>query len=278
MSALRIARLSLPLLVAAIGASVLPGCAAPTDGEESGGSESAISGDVSVGTIVTTTTALRFRRTPSQASSANILGVLPSGTELMVTRSFATSGFYQVRIQDAALGAKLKVRDGWVFGAYLKGDEVEPGVTEPNDPAKPGAPDPGTDPADPGADPGTGPTTTNRTFRANFRSGNCRPVRDDNGAFMVPTLDDYVINAGGNVMHVAMGIDSDELPNGALVRVAEVDAKPAVAAKGRSVLFKVVKTGTGPSPTGVSTVTLCSMASGLLPAAGTAVTVKVIAE
>ena len=102
-------------------------------------------------------------------------------------------------------------------------------------------------------------------------------MKDDQNQYMRPTIDEFVINGNGNVTHAALGINSDELPYGALLRIPEIDQKPAVANKGRSVLFKVVKTGDAPASEPL-TVTLCTMASGLLPPAGSEITLQIISE
>jgi len=93
------------------------------DSDESGGA--AISGDVAVGTVVKTTTRLNYRRTPSQANRSNILGVLPTGTDVRIVKSSATDGFYNVSLEDAALAKVLGSKTGWVYGQYLKGNGTD---------------------------------------------------------------------------------------------------------------------------------------------------------
>lgn len=249
----------------AVTACFVTGCAGQ-ELEDTDGSNSAISGDVSVGTIVETTTSLRIRRTPSQDSSSNILGILPPGTKVMVLQSSAENGFYNIRvIEDDALVRALKTDTGWAYGEYLRGDEVEPGVEEEAEGE-----------TDDGGDQSPGELTVGSSFQADFEAKHCNSIRDDMGEFMTQTVNQFVINPGGNVPFAAMGIDSKALPYGTLIRIPEIDAKPAVARAGRSVVFKVTKTGDAPASAGVSTVTICTRASGFLPPANTKVTIEIL--
>ena len=259
-------------LLAALGFALVTvsACAAPIDDADTG-TEAALSGRVAEGTVVETTTTLRIRRTPSTASSANIHGLLPVGTEVRVMESLPTNGFYKVEILDESLARKIKQRAGWVFGEYLTGEGEEPDLPADGKVENDNA----TDDEDGNADPST--PTPMRELKARFVSKNCVPMKDDQNQYMRPTIDEFVINGNGNVTHAALGINSDELPYGALLRIPEIDQKPAVANKGRSVLFKVVKTGDAPASEPL-TVTLCTMASGLLPPAGSEVTLQIVSE
>ena len=246
----------------------LSACTAPIDDGDTG-TEAALSGRVAEGTVVETTTTLRIRRTPSTESSANILGLLPVGTEVRILESMPTNGFYKVEILNETLARKIKQRAGWVFGEYLTGEGEEPDL--PTEGEVEGEGENGNENDDPST-----PTPT-RELKARFVSKNCVPMKDDQNQYMRPTIDEFVINGNGNVTHAALGINSDELPYGALLRIPEIDQKPAVANKGRSVLFKVVKTGDAPASEPL-TVTLCTMASGLLPPAGSEITLQIISE
>ena len=248
----------------------LSACAAPIDDGDTG-AEAALSGRVAEGTVVETTTTLRIRRTPSTESSANILGLLPVGTEVRVMESLPTNGFYRVEILDDALARKIKQRAGWVFGQYLTGEGEEPDLPADGEVANEKEDEKENDN---GEDSTTAPA---RELKARFVSKNCVPMKDDQNQYMRPTIDEFVINGNGNVTHAALGINSDELPYGALLRIPEIDQKQAVANKGRSVLFKVVKTGDAPASEPL-TVTLCTMASGLLPPAGSEITLQIISE
>lgn len=243
----------------------LSACAAPLDDGETG-TEAALSGRVVEGTVVETTTSLRIRRTPSTESSSNILGLLPVGTEVRVMESLPTNGFYKVEILDDALARKIKQRSGWVFGEYLTGEGEEPDLPAENEVEE--------EDQDQGGDATPEPA---RELKARFVSKNCVPLKDDQNQYMRPTIDEFVINGNGNVTHAALGINSDELPYGTLLRIPEIDQKQAVANKGRSVLFKVVKTGDAPASEPL-TVTLCTMASGLLPPAGSEITLRIVSE
>lgn len=251
----------------------LSACAAPLDDGETG-TEAALSGRVAEGTVVETTTALRIRRTPSTESSANILGLLPTGTEVRVIESLPTNGFYKVEILDDALARKIKQRTGWVFGEYLTGEGEEPDL--PAEGEVENENEKGNENEN-GAEGGAPTAKPVRELTARFVSKNCVPMKDDQNQYMRPTIDEFVINGNGNVTHAALGINSDELAYGTLLRIPEIDQKPAVANKGRSVLFKVVKTGDAPASEPL-TVTLCTMASGLLPPAGSEVTLQILSE
>ncbi|MBX3196570.1 MAG: SH3 domain-containing protein [Labilithrix sp.] len=244
----------------------LSACAAPLEDGETG-AEAALSGRVAEGTVVETTTALRIRRTPSTESSANILGLLPVGTEVRVMESLPTNGFYKVELLDEGLARKIKQRGGWVFGEYLTGEGEEPEL-----------PADGEGDADGDQDPdGDATPEPVRELTARFVSKNCVPMKDDQNQYMRPTIDEFVINGNGNVTHAALGINSDALPYGTLVRIPEIDQKQAIANRGRSVLFKVVKTGDAPASEPL-TATLCTMASGFLPPAGSEITLQIVSE
>lgn len=244
-----------------VGLLLVAACAG-TAAEDMEAGGSAITGSVAAGTVVTTTTALRIRRGPSADSEKNILGILPVGTKVKIVDPDPVSGFYSVEVQDSTLVAKLKTSKGWCFGEHLLGKAADEGADEA----------PGTNDDDDADVPV--PTPAPRTMKAQFVSKNCRPMKDDQGAFMKPTIDDYVINAGGNVDFAVMEVNSNALPYGTMLTIDELDAKPAIANKGRGVKFKIVKT----AATAVSaplTVTLCTTASGFLPPAGTELTLRV---
>ena len=108
-------------------------------------------------------------------------------------------------------------------------------------------------------------------MKAQFVSKNCRPMKDDNGAFM---NDDFVISAGGKVEFAVMEVNSSALPYGTILHIPEVDALRAIAGKGRTVQFKVVKTTESASDEPL-TVTLCTTASGFLPEKGIELTLEI---
>lgn len=245
-------------LLLVLGFAILSGCAAASGEEAAGASGEALTGDVAVGTTVETTTALRIRRSPSTESSSNILGILPAGTKVKILASKATEGFYNVEVLDDALARKLKTDKGWCFGEHLLGGSEDPQAEAE---------------AEAEAEEPTPAAPAGRTFKAQFESKNCRPLKDDRNEFMSPTIDEFVINAGGEVETAAIAINSNVLPYGTLLTIPEVDAKPAISSKGRSVVFKVVKTT--PTASDNLVVTLCTMASGFLPARGTELTLIV---
>lgn len=241
-----------------VGLLLVAACAG-TAGEDMEAGGSAITGSVAAGTVVTTTAALRIRRGPSADSEKNILGVLPVGTKVKIVDPDPVSGFYNVEVQDSTLVAQLKTSKGWCFGEHLLGKATDDGaVDEPeetdNAPGKPAA----------------------TTMQAQFESKNCRPMKDDQGAFMKPTIDDYVINAGGNVDFAVMEVQtSSPLKYGTTLSIDEIDALPAIANKGRGVKFKIVKTPQGAATTGPVIVTLCTTASGFLPPARSTLTLRI---
>ena len=255
------------LAMCLVGLLAVPACAAPMDGEDQLSTEGAISGTVRVGTIVETTTALRIRRTPSQESSANILGLLPTGTKVKVIASTPKNGFYQVEVLDEDLVTAIKQSKGWCFGEHLLDGtpDEEISVAEADGTAPDAEDDDTTIPL---------PTRRPELLTAEFESKNCLPLRDDKGAVMKPTINDFVINSGGDVEYAALGINSDTLPYGTTLRIPEVDAKQGVKNGGRGVLFKVVKTA--PESAAPLKVTLCTMASGFLPDAGTKLTLEIV--
>lgn len=100
------------LLLAAL---VLPvfaaGCAAD-DGEpaeESGFTDSALSGTLANGSTAVTTARLNFREGPS--TSDDIIKTLAVGTEVTIINGKAKNGFYEIEVD----GQK-----GFVYGSYLK--------------------------------------------------------------------------------------------------------------------------------------------------------------
>lgn len=242
-----------------VGLLLVAACAG-TAAEDMEAGGSAITGSVAAGTVVTTTTALRIRRGPSSESEKNILGILPAGTKVKIVDPDPVSGFYSVEVEDDVLVAKLKTSKGWCFGEHLLGKATDDAADDAEQDED------GTD--------APVPTPAPRTMKAQFVSKNCRPMKDDQGAFMKPTIDDFVINAGGNVDFAVMEVNSNALPYGTMLTIDELDAKPAIANKGRGVTFKVVKTVASAASEPL-TVTLCTMASGFLPPRGTELTLRI---
>jgi len=229
-----------------LGLALVAACASPA-AEDSAESGNALSGGVAIGTEVETTTSVHIRRSASTSDDQNILGTLPPGTKVKVLASDPVDGFYNVEVLDSALVKALKTSKGWCSGKYLLGGTAEPETSD---------------------------TGVAKTLKAQFVSKNCRPMKDDNGAFMKPTVDDFVINAGGKIDFAVMEVNSSALPYGTMLHIPELDALPAIAGKGRPVEFKVVKTAESASAEPL-TVTLCTTASGFLPPAGTELTLAV---
>lgn len=96
-----------------LGCAGLLGCASPSPDEladDSALGDSALSGGVSVGSEVVTTTSVNFRRGPSAASE--VIRTLTKGTSLVVVNRATPEGaFYNVKEGGA---------EGWVHGKYLE--------------------------------------------------------------------------------------------------------------------------------------------------------------
>lgn len=103
---------TLALASSLVGCAALLGCAATTEVEVADDSAlggSALSGGVTVGTEVATTTAVNFRRGPS--ASSEVIRTLAKGAALVVTRASPEGAFYAV---------KSDGDEGWVHGKYLE--------------------------------------------------------------------------------------------------------------------------------------------------------------
>jgi rare lipoprotein A (peptidoglycan hydrolase) len=88
------------------------GCAVADDdeiGEESGFSDSAITGSVAQGTVLVTTARLNFREGPSK--STEVKRVLAKGARVTALRGGAENGYYKI---------KSDGEEGFAYGAYLK--------------------------------------------------------------------------------------------------------------------------------------------------------------
>jgi hypothetical protein len=101
-----------------VAATALSACAVPTASPEEGApqggvdgdrSTESISGSIPVGSVVRTTAALNFRRSPS--TTAAILDVIPLGATATVTETYPQTGFYHLEWSGVT---------GWSSGTYLK--------------------------------------------------------------------------------------------------------------------------------------------------------------
>lgn len=107
-------------VVLALSAFSFAGCAPTEEGEPSGSSEDAITGNVTVGATFTTTSRLNLRE--SASTTADVLLTMPLGAKVTALEAAPASGFYHVKYND---------QTGWAYGAYLEGAPVKSGGAEP---------------------------------------------------------------------------------------------------------------------------------------------------
>jgi hypothetical protein len=145
------------LTVGIAGLLTLAACATLPEDDASDDAASAIEGSVRVGKIVTTTTRLRFRTSPSTQNLRNVAGVLPTGTEVKIVESSPTRGFYKVELQDEDLIRSFDRSTGWCFGRYLLDGAPEEDLPASEDADGGTSPDAGEPEPPPEADGGSEP-------------------------------------------------------------------------------------------------------------------------
>lgn len=226
---------STPLALVLVG-SLLAACAAPGLEEEMSGSDSALSGTVAAGTVTKTTTdGLRLRRTPDKASSANVIGLIPIGTQVKIVTGKPTNGFYKLQVLDETLAQKLAVDTGWVYGDYLEGKDEEPAPSE-EEPSL------------------TGTHDVPTVARVKWIGSDCKNLKDDQGKPMAPSVDDFLLSSGKPF--AVIGIDTNTFSYGMTASIEEIDQPSSFNPGGVKVPLKIVKTARA-QPDGMFTVTIC---------------------
>jgi uncharacterized protein YgiM (DUF1202 family) len=117
------------LSVLALGCSNLNGNGELTgaDDSTSATSEDALTGDVTAGATLRTTTSLNLRE--GAGTNFPVIVVMPEGATVTVRETTPTNGFYAVKYGDT---------EGWASGMYLSVETASP--TTPAPPPPPGAP------------------------------------------------------------------------------------------------------------------------------------------
>jgi hypothetical protein len=211
------------------------GCASENWVEDEGGSDSALTGKVTVGRVVQTVTeGLRLRRTPSRENTNNIIGLIPTGSNVKIVDGTPTDGFYKIEVIDKKVRDALEADIGWVYGEYLNGDAEEP-------------------PADPDQSL-TGTWDVASEVRVNFKISDCKGLKDDQGKPMAPTIDDVLEK--GTSSYAVLAIDTNTYSYGMKAKIKEVDQKSSFNPGGKPVKFKIVKTAKTQPQDGF-TVTIC---------------------
>lgn len=225
---------SLLLSSCVLAALSVAGCAGDNWGEDKSETENALVGKVTAGRIVTTNTdGLRLRKTPSRENTKNIIGLIPTGTNVKIVDGSPTDGFYKVEVMDKKVRDDLVVDTGWVFGEYLNGEEEE--EFDPDESR-------------------TGTHDVPTVMSAKLVVSSCAGLKDDKGEPMTRTVEDVI---SGKLAYGVIAIDADTFSYNMRAGIDEVDAKSSFNPRGKRVKFKIVKTAKGSQPDGF-TATICS--------------------
>jgi len=224
--------------------TAVAGCSADNWGEDQSGAESALTGRVTAGRIVTTATdGLRLRRNPSRENTKNIIGLIPKDTNVKILDGVPNDGFYKVEVMDAKVKSGLAAATGWVFGEYLNGDEEEP--FDPDESR-------------------TGTHDVPTVMKAKLVVSDCKGLTDDKGEPMTRTVEDVI---SGKLNYAVIAIDTNTFSYNMMARIEELEAKSSFNANGKKVKFKVVKTEKQ-APEGGFTATICSSTNVAIPVDG----------